>query len=76
MTSFLTYAKYLVIYQPVSDMITYVLGAAPPAGLIVGNAKIETAVENLQQQSLDATELREYCQKRFQFKNINIIRFK
>ncbi|XP_053650878.1 microprocessor complex subunit DGCR8 isoform X1 [Cherax quadricarinatus] len=51
-------------------------GVAPPAALMVGNAKIETAVENLQQQSLDVTELREYCQKRFQFKSIKIIRFK
>ncbi|XP_042239476.1 microprocessor complex subunit DGCR8-like [Homarus americanus] len=51
-------------------------GVSPPAALMVGNAKIETAVENLQQQSLDVSELREYCTKRFQFKSIKIIRFK
>ncbi|XP_069976525.1 microprocessor complex subunit DGCR8 [Penaeus vannamei] len=51
-------------------------GGAPPAGLMVGNAKIETAVENLQQQSLDELEVREYCKNRFLFKSIKIIRFK
>ncbi|XP_066985829.1 microprocessor complex subunit DGCR8 isoform X1 [Macrobrachium rosenbergii] len=48
----------------------------PPPALVVGNAKIETAVENLQQQSLEVEELREYCRKRFNFKAIKIIRFK
>ncbi|MPC78274.1 hypothetical protein E2C01_072759 [Portunus trituberculatus] len=43
---------------------------------MVGNAKIETAVENLQQQSLEAGELRDYCERRFLFKTIKIIRFK
>lgn len=51
-------------------------GAAPPSSLMVGNAKIETAVENLQQQSLEAGELRDYCERRFHFKAIKIIRFK
>lgn len=51
-------------------------GAAPPSSLMVGNAKIETAVENLQQQSLEAGELRDYCERRFLFKTIKIIRFK
>ncbi|KAK7068331.1 Microprocessor complex subunit dgcr8 [Halocaridina rubra] len=51
-------------------------GSTPPPTLVVGNAKIETAVENLQQQSLDMEELRDYCKKRFNFKTIKIIRFK
>ncbi|KAG7159237.1 microprocessor complex subunit DGCR8-like [Homarus americanus] len=58
------------------EFVPLALGVSPPAALMVGNAKIETAVENLQQQSLDVSELREYCTKRFQFKSIKIIRFK
>ncbi|KAK3874551.1 hypothetical protein Pcinc_020510 [Petrolisthes cinctipes] len=51
-------------------------GVSLPGSLMVGNAKIETAVENLQQQSLEPEQLRQYCQSRFLFKTIKIIRFK
>ncbi|XP_044741580.1 microprocessor complex subunit DGCR8 [Chrysoperla carnea] len=40
------------------------------------NARIETVQENLQVQSLDAEEFREYCKKIFKFKTIKVMRFK
>lgn len=40
------------------------------------NAKIETVKENLQSQSLTATQLYEYCQRLFRFKTIRVLRFK
>lgn len=40
------------------------------------HAKIETVTENVQQHSLTAEQLTEYCRKRFQFKTIRVMRFK
>lgn len=44
--------------------------------MITTNAVIETVKENLQKQSLNATQITEYCQKLFHFKNIRVMRFK
>lgn len=40
------------------------------------NAKIETVQENIEMQNLTPEDLREYCQKLFQFHSINVLRFK
>lgn len=40
------------------------------------HARIETVTENLEQQSLTADQLIEYCKKLFKFKTIRVMRFK
>ncbi|XP_022901035.2 microprocessor complex subunit DGCR8 [Onthophagus taurus] len=40
------------------------------------NAKIETILENIKTQNLSPEQLRQYCEKLFQFKAINVMRFK
>ncbi|CAH1153607.1 unnamed protein product [Phaedon cochleariae] len=40
------------------------------------NAKIETVQENIQMQNLSPEEVREYCQKVFQFQSLKVLRFK
>lgn len=40
------------------------------------SACIETLQENKATQSLNALQVREYCQKVFQFKSIKVLRFK
>lgn len=44
--------------------------------MITTNAVIETVKENLQKQSLNATQITEYCKQLFHFKNIRVMRFK
>ncbi|XP_031624488.1 microprocessor complex subunit DGCR8 [Contarinia nasturtii] len=41
----------------------------------IANAKIETAHENLEAQSLTNEQLIDYCSKLFQFRNIRVMRF-
>jgi hypothetical protein len=40
------------------------------------SASIETIQENKATQSLNALQMREYCQKLFHFKAIKVLRFK
>ncbi|XP_075222611.1 microprocessor complex subunit partner of drosha [Lycorma delicatula] len=44
--------------------------------LCLHNARIETAAENQAAQSLDAQQIREYCQSLFIFKTINSMKYK
>lgn len=48
----------------------------PVAGLNLPNAKIETVQENLETHSLTPDQLRDYCERRFLFKTIKVMRFK
>jgi microprocessor complex subunit DGCR8 len=38
--------------------------------------RVETVQENIENNSVNATELQEYCQKRFEFKTIKIKKFR
>lgn len=40
------------------------------------NARIETIKENIETQNLSPTQLKDYCEKLFQFKTIKVMRFK
>ncbi|KAJ8972047.1 hypothetical protein NQ317_013191 [Molorchus minor] len=40
------------------------------------NARIETVQENIQSQNLSPEQVREYCEKLFQFQSITVLRFK
>lgn len=47
---------------------------AQASGLNLPNARIETVQENLETHSLNSDQLREYCEKRFQFKTIKVVK--
>jgi microprocessor complex subunit DGCR8 len=38
--------------------------------------RVETVQENIENNSVNAAELQEYCQKRFEFKTIKIKKFR
>lgn len=40
------------------------------------NARIETIKENIESQNLKPEQVKEYCEKLFQFKTIKVMRFK
>lgn len=44
--------------------------------LVLPNAEIETVQENLQKHNLTPEQLREYCEKIFQFQTLKVLRFK
>jgi hypothetical protein len=45
---------------------------APP----MPSARIETAQENKESQSLTSMQVQDYCRKRFNFKVVKVLRFK
>lgn len=42
----------------------------------IPNARIETVQENIEKHNLKPEQIREYCEKLFKFKTIQVVRFK